>query len=483
MNITRRQFEKAACAAAVQLTLPILARGAAATPAKRPNVLVIQPDQHRGTIMRCAGDEQVITPNLDRLAAEGVRFANCASSSPVCSPFRGTFQTGLYPHTHGVDRNNVLLDPKLTTFAEVFAGTGYATGYIGKWHLDGGIPREQPGGYIMPGPRRQGWQEWYGYEKNHEYFDVWKYDDNQKKARVEEYDWEPAWHTDMALDFARRHRDRNGPWLYYVAYGPPHLPQQCPEEFLEMYDPNAFRLAPDVVGRFSAEKEKELREILQVYYGQVTAIDFEVGRLLKGLRESGVDRDTIILYTSDHGDKLGSHCSPNRLRGKAAPFANAFHIPLMIRWPAKIRPGQVHDCLVSSVDLAPTILDLAGLPIPSAMQGDSMATWCLTGKGKSNEALYMGLQGARTAGKAWRAVWDGRYVYSPGIFDVLYDHQEDPYEMRNLIDLPDYADVRSRLATLLLRLAERTRDPFLPHLRNMLPSGPGSSYVPGSVQS
>ena len=122
---------------------------------EKPNVLVIQPDQHRGTVMGCAGDSQVKTPNLDRLASEGIRFSRCASSSPVCSPFRGTMQTGLYCHTHGVDVNNILLNPELITFADLFADAGYATGYIGKWHLDGFKPRGW-GGFIEPGPRSSG---------------------------------------------------------------------------------------------------------------------------------------------------------------------------------------------------------------------------------------------------------------------------------------------------------------------------------------
>lgn len=467
-RMTRREFGKAACSGAACLSMPSILQGMG-TPRSTEmlNVLVIQPDQHRGTIMRCAGDQQVQTPNLDRLAHEGARFTHCVSSSPLCSPFRGTLQTGLYPHKHGVDSNNILLDPELRTFAECFAERGYATGYIGKWHLDGGIPKVQPGGYIEPGPRRQGWQEWYGYEKSHEYFDVWKYDENRKKVRVEGYNWEPTWHTDIALDFARRNRDNKKPWLYYIAYGPPHNPMECPDRFLDMYDPGAFKLPPDLVGKFSAKDEKTLRKIYQIYYGQVTAIDFEIGRLLKGLKELGVDDNTIILYTSDHGDKLGSHCRPRAFRGKAAPYATAFRIPLIVRWPGKIKPKQVHDCLVSSVDLAPTILDLAGLPVPSVMQGDSMASWCLTGKGKSNEALYLGLGGAKGKG-GWRAVWDGRYVYAPGKYNHLYDHKADPHEMNNLIHPQDHADVVQRMQQQLLTLAEKTDDPLLAVLKKML---------------
>ena len=431
------------------------------THAGRPNVLVLQPDQHRATIMGCAGDQQVTTPNLDRLAAEGIHFTHCVSSSPVCSPFRGTFQTGLYPHKHGVVRNNLLLDPGFTTFAEVFAGAGYATGYIGKWHLDGGIPAEQPGGFIEPGERRQGWQQWYGYEKSHEFFEVWKYDENRNKVRVEGYDWEPTWYTDVALDFARRNRDAGKPWLYYIAYGPPHAPLQCPQKYLDMYDPAGFVLPPDVVGKFPSEREQELRRILQIYYGQITAVDFEIGRVVQGLKELGLDDNTIILYTSDHGDRLGSHCDPIKgsLRGKSQPYATAFRIPLIVRWPSGIKPGQVCDALVNSVDLAPTLLELAGLDIPKIMQGDSMANWCLRGRGKRNEAVYF-------SGARWRAVWDGRYIFSPvGAFNILYDHKDDPYEMSNLFNSSEHTEAKARMCNLLVGLAEKTEDPELPSVK------------------
>ena len=244
---------------------------------RRPNVLVIQPDQHRGTIMGCAGDTQVQTPNLDMLAGEGIRFSHTASSSPVCSPFRGTMQTGLYPHTHGVVGNNILLDPELTSFAEVFAEAGYATGYIGKWHLDGGIPERGSGGFIAPGPRRQGWQEWHAHEKGHSFFDVWTFDDRGDKVHFEDYDWEPTWHTDMALDFARRHRDADTPWLFYLGYGPPHKPEQCPDRFLDMYDIDEFELPPDVQGRFS----------VAVYRGRRLVTSKTDARYVKGRHSAG----------------------------------------------------------------------------------------------------------------------------------------------------------------------------------------------------
>ncbi len=466
---TRREFIGVAAGGAAAISLVGLISACAGQDGKRPNVLVLQPDQHRGTIMSCAGDKQIHTPNLDRLAAAGVRFTNCVSSSPVCSPFRASFQTGLYQHKHGVVRNNLLLDPDFTTFAEVFATAGYATGYIGKWHLDGGIPEVQPGGYIEPGERRQEWQDWNGYEKFHEYFKVWKYDENRNQVRVEGYDWEPTWHTDMALDFARHNRDAGKPWLYYIAYGPPHDPEQCPQKYLDMFDPDAFELPPDILAaEWPPEREKLLRWYYQVYYGLVTAIDVEVGRILDGLRDLGVYEDTIILYTSDHGDRLGSHRDPNQgyPRGKGAPYATAFRIPLIIHWPREIRPGQVYDTLVSNVDFAPTLLDMAGLGVPAVMQGDSIASWCLKGRGIENEAVYLGIGGPPdTRSRGWRGVWDGRYVFSPLGYNVLYDHQADPYEMNNLFDSPEHAAVRRRMCQLLAELAEKTEDPLLPQVR------------------
>ena len=205
---------------------------------KRPNILIIQPDQHRGSVMGCAGDINVNTPHLDQFAEEGIRFTKCFSASPVCSPFRGTMQTGLYCYQHGVVRNNIQMDTDLKTIAEYYVDSGYATGYIGKWHLDGGWPDPWPHGrkkgmplnlgYVPP-QNRQGWQDWLGYEKSHQYFNVAKINEQGKAVKIPGYDWEPEWMTDEALRFIRQKERENKPWMYYLAYGPPHLPNECPD--------------------------------------------------------------------------------------------------------------------------------------------------------------------------------------------------------------------------------------------------------------
>ncbi len=444
----------------------------------QPNILIIQPDQHRADVMGCSGNAMAFTPNLDKLASRGVRFSNAASASPVCCPFRATLQTGLYIHEHGVVQNGIQLKHEFETIGEIFSENGYATGYIGKWHLEGFLPEDTVGGFIEPGEARQGWQEWLGYEKSHEYLKVWKYNDDWEKVRLPDYDWEPAWHTDMALDFIRRKTKEDRPWCYYVAYGPPHKPEQCLPEFLDRYAPAAFTLPPDAERDLPEDKKKELREIMQIYYAQVSAVDHEVGRLVEGLKKMELDDKTIIVYVSDHGDVLGSHNGDivqkyietrrnvnNILRTKGKPFSTAFRIPFIVSGPDVNKHGLVCDALVSSVDLAPTILDLAGIEIPDYMKGKSMADWYTEGQGPEQPYIYMGLHDNQ---RAWRAVWDGQHLLSLLDYQLFYDHSKDPYELDNLFNDPAFESKRKELESILIKLARETGDPILPRLESSI---------------
>ncbi len=452
----------------------VLFAGTKKSEQKRPNILIIQPDQHRADYMGCAGHASVQTPNLDKLASEGVRFTKAASASPVCCPFRATMQTGLYIHEHGVVDNTIPLNSEFKGIAEIFTDNGYSTGYIGKWHLGGFLPKEIPGGYIEE-DARFGWQEWYGYEKSHEFLDVWKYNENQEKVPVEGYEWEPTWHTDMAMDFIERKTKEDQPWCYYIAYGPPHNPEQCTQEFLDMYNPDDFELTPDAQ-KLPKEKRDKLRKILQVYHAQVTAIDFEIGRIEQKLKEIGADENTIIVYTSDHGDVLGSHheeivqkyIKDNRslksiLRTKGKPFSMAFRVPFIIKGADVKKPGLVTDALLNSVDMVPTILGLAGIDAPKYMQGKDLSAWYSKGKGPKQDYLYMGL---RDVTNAWRAVWDGEYFLSDLAYNNLYNVEKDPMELNNLYNNPAYAKKQKELQKELIRLAKETRDPILIRLEN-----------------
>jgi arylsulfatase A-like enzyme len=282
----------------------------------------------------------------------------------------------------------------------------------------------------------------------------------------------------MALDFIQRKTEKNQPWCYYLAYGPPHKPEQCLPEFLEMYDTGAFKLPAGAKEALSEDQEQELRRILQMYYAQVTAVDHEIGRLMKGLKKTGADQNTIIIYVSDHGDVLGNHNPDivrkyvetgrnlnNTLRTKGKPFSTAFRIPLIITAPVVSNPGLESKALVSSVDLVPTILDLAGIEVPDYMQGISMADWITKGEGPEQAHLYMGLHNNQNA---WRAVWDGQYLLSLLDYQLFYELDSDPHEQNNLYDHPDFEDKRKAYETILLELAEETGDPILARLENSI---------------
>ncbi len=418
-------------------------------PQKQPNLLIIQPDQHLGTVMGCAGHSMVQTPNLDRLAGSGIRFAQAVSNAPICTPMRGMMQTGVYWYRNGAPRNNWRLAEGLPGFAEFFAAAGYRTGYVGKWHLDGGWLEDSPGGFVPP-ERRKGWQQWHGYESGHCFNTIYRVLENGDREVIEGYDWEPTWHTDMTLHFIDACNQTATPWSHYTAYGPPHTPEQCPAEFRDLYPAAAIPLSPaqrETI-RTAAEEEK-LRGHLQTYFGQISAIDHEVGRLLEGLDRRGLAENTIVLYISDHGDILGTR-SLNRkgkrvFRCKGHPTMSALRIPCLLRWPGQIPSKQVSDALVSAIDLAPTMLELAGLPVPDHMQGSSFADICRGRTEAGPEAVYLGLR----LENGWRGIWDGRHLYSPE-HQVLYDINKDPHELQNMFhqDKALRKDCQSRLIEL-----------------------------------
>jgi arylsulfatase A-like enzyme len=466
-TLTRRQFNSG-------LATGLLGAAAGSPVAERPpNVLVIQTDQQRADALGCAGNDQIQTPHLDRLAAQGTRFSRSVSASPSCTPSRGTFQTGLHPHDHGAFLNGVPMRLTATSFAQVFERRGYATGYAGKWHLSGAAGKRKRHGFVPP-EHRHGWQEWHGYELGHSYFRVWTLDAQGKRMRVPGYDWEPTWQTDVALRFIERENSHGRPWLFQISYGPPHWPQECPDRFRDLYPPDSFRLAPDVADRFPAKRENQLRRKMQVYYGQVTAVDYEVGRVLEGLDRLGLAGNTIVLFTSDHGDVLGSHCHPThgRLRWKNAPYASAFRIPLIFRSPGRVRAGQVCDALVDGVDVAPTLLELAGLGAPPEMRGRSHASWCTQGRGPEREAIYLSgiLRGSDPVAGRWRGIWDGRWVYAPLGYRVLFDHAADPYERANRFSAKRYVQQRKRMHERMVEMARDRADPALDAVAAIRPS-------------
>ena len=415
-----------------------------------PNVIVIMPDQMRGQAMGVAGNRQIRTPNLDRLAAEGIYLPNTFANNPVCCPARATILTGRYPHGHGVIVNDLRLRESVVTLAERLAGAGYATGFVGKWHLDGGFRRP---GYVAPGPRRQGFGFWAASVCDHRHFKGVYFRDTDEPIRIDRF--EPEVWTDEALGFIGANRDR--PFFLWWTCGPPHNPYAAPERYERLYDPETLELRPNhkPVPRFGR------REDIAKYYAAITGIDDQVGRLTAQLDRWGLTDDTLIIFTSDHGDMLGSQGTAF----KCKPWAESIRVPGILRYPRKIKPRQERDLLFSHVDLAPTILAYCGLEVPDDAHGRDLSK-LLSGRPEADpepEAVFFQIYEPRkpwSVPDAWRGVRTKGYVYAR--FEdkpwVLYDTARDPYELSNLVGQPSAAGVQARLDKLIEQEMARTGD-------------------------
>jgi len=428
---------------------------------RRPNLLFVFADQMRGMDMGCAGNVEVKTPTLDRLAGEGAMFRQAFANCPVCTPSRATILTGCYPLTHRAVANDVPLPADQTTIANVLREAGYRTGYVGKWHLDG-VPRDR---FTPPGERRQGFDFWAAWNCAHAYLSGRAYRDGPEPIDLVGY--EPVGHTDLALEFLRQQDAR--PFCLFVSWGTPHAPyRDAPEECLSRYDPAAVTLRanyrdepPD--GFRKLEQPLSPREALAGYYAHITALDEQLGRLLAELERQGSADETIVVFTSDHGDMLWSH----GMVKKEQPWAESIRIPLLIRWSGRVAAGRVSDELVSTADFAPTLLRLLGLDVPDSMEGADLSDVVLSDAAAGPESVWLLEpiivdQGAAQGIRQWRGVRTKRHTYArwyDGAGWLLYDNEADPYQMTNLIDSPDHAGLRAEMERLVDDWLAKTGDP------------------------
>ncbi len=431
----------------------------------RPNLIFVFADQLRGFDLACAGNPQVATPHLDRLAAEGIRFDRAFANSPVCTPSRGTILTGQLPLDHGAVVNDVPLGDA-PTIAELLAASGYHTGYIGKWHLDG-VPRDR---FTPPGPRRHGFDYWAAYNCSHDYYRTYKYFlDDPEPVAVEGY--EPHVQTDLAVSFLRR--QRSGPFALYLSWGPPHDPyDQVPDEYRQLYAADAVTHRPNV-RRPAAGPDPD--RTLADYFAAITALDEQMGRILEVVRETGHDHDTIVVFTADHGDMLWSH----GMVKKQQPWEESIRIPLIVRWPGVIPAGRVSDVVVSTVDYVPTLLGLMNIDHQPDFAGRDLSH-ILAGEAPDARTLAHGVPlmnivpvdaGARQGIPEWRGVRTAQYTYVEQLGRVpwlLYDNDADPYQLTNLVGHDDHAEVQRELHNELTEWLNEADDPFvsgLEHLR------------------
>lgn len=431
---------------------------AADTPRRQPpNIVLVLADQWRAQATGYAGDPNVKTPHLDRLQREAVSFRHAISTVPVCCPARATILTGQRALTHGVFLNDVPLSPEALTLAEVLQTAGYQTGYIGKWHLDG-----QGRSSFIPRERRQGFDYWKVLECTHNYNRSSYYADGPEKLLWQGYD--AIAQTDDAQAYLRTRAQTGRPFFLYLSWGPPHDPYQtAPEKDRDQYRAQDLRLRPNV----PQETEAEAREMLAGYYAHCTALDECLGRLRETLKKTGLDDNTIFIFSSDHGDMLGSHGA----RNKQQPYDESIRIPLLIRWPAGLGPQDRElDALVRLDDLMPTLLGLCGEPIPSSVEGLDFSGYLRGGPDPSDGVVLIGCpapfgQWSRNrGGREYRGVRTARYTYVRDLNGpwLLFDNQADPYQQTNLIGQPSHASLQAELDALLARKLHAAHDDFHP---------------------
>jgi arylsulfatase A-like enzyme len=459
------------------------------TTAQQPNVLFVFADQLRATALSCAGNPDVRTPNIDRLAANGAQFDHACANYPLCTPSRASIVSGQHAQTNTVVTNDLALPTSAPSVASEFGEAGYRCGYIGKWHLDG-VPRDK---WTPPGERRHGFDDyWAAYNCTHDYFDAPYYTDDPRPKTHDEY--EPVGQTDLAVEYLSGVKH---PFCLFLSWGPPHDPYELvPDEYRAMYDPAELELRPNAApilpSAFPPESNRPSdsphpapamdfappirawetgercpytgpREVLADYYAAVTALDDQLGRLLDALKRNALLEDTIVVFTADHGDMLWSQ----GLNQKGSPYEESIRVPFIVHWPAEVPDHRVTSDVISTVDFAPTLLGLAGQAVPDEMDGTDLSDVVLREDSGQQEAAFI-----YNLRQEWRGVRTLEETYvrvRPGTFDhlphdggdwLLYDNAGDPFQFENRIFDASCAERRDELERLLsVRLSE-TEDDF-----------------------
>lgn len=497
-QITRREFvrEAAVSAAAVSLVSCSLSAKAEQKSPKRPNLVFVFPDEFRKQAIGFMKQDPVITPHLDRFAAESLVLTDAVSNRPVCSPFRAMLLTGKYPFSNGVTTNcwsatvkhGIRLRESEKCISDVLQDKGYHLGYIGKWHLEA---PEEPYVYPLgpnnawdeftpPGPRRHGFDFWhsYGCWDDHLKPHYWSTDAARNESKVVE-EWSPKHEADVAISYIQnrdgKQRDPGKPFALFLSMNPPHMPWgKVPQKYVEMYGEKTCEellTRPNV--DLSAPAAAPARKWARHYFAAVTGVDEQFGRILQSLKQEGLEENTIVVFTSDHGEMMGSH----GLMYKNWWYEESMGIPFLIRWPGRIPPRR-DNLLLSVPDMMPTLLGLMGLAdaIPTAVEGRDYSSLML-GKGgtRFQSALYLNVD-PTGAERGARGVRTSRYTYvvrrgqdggegGDKVERFLYDNEKDPYQMKSIA--AEYPKQAEQLHKELVYWLERTRDPELDRFKSM----------------
>jgi arylsulfatase A-like enzyme len=444
--MNRRKFVAGAAASVGALALGHHAN--AATP-KRPNLVFVFADQLCYGSCGYAGNEFARTPNMDKLAADGCNFHQAISSTPVCAAHRCSLMTGKYQSSTGMVINELRMSPYHECFGESLTKSGYRTGYIGKWHMWANQLGQHDlikNGFVPPGPYRLGFDGfWAAYNFNHVYHRAPYFLDDPTPHIRDGY--EPDGQTDMAIHFLKDTKKSAVPFALFLSWGPPHLPwtwDNVDSEHAELYRHANLPQAPnfsnvsDPYGdnwqKLPPNYEQVAEDRKRIYYAQVANLDWNLGRLMKALEDTGEADNTIVVLTSDHGEMFGAHGR----EGKLIFYEEAARVPFLVRWPARIPAKTVSDALLGTPDIMPTLLTMMDIGIPSAVEGMDLSRQAMGKDGADHEPAHMQGMGATaswTDGTEWRALRDHEYTYAIYRRDgkeLLFHNRQDPYQMIDL---------------------------------------------------
>ena len=428
-----------------------------------PHIIYILSDEHCGTAMSHVGDQNVSTPNMDRLASEGVSFRNAYANCPICTPSRGTIFSGRHAHAGPVQFFFDVYKATSPSTATILRSAGYHTAYFGKWHC--GVVQDQEPDEVRqnrqdytrwpmrtPEYHRGGFQDWFGFEVNNAPFKGFYYYQNEVNPRkINGYQTDVL--TDMAIQYLNEYGHQK-PLFLVLSVEPPHFPLDVPDQFMH-FDPAELKTQPNFLNT------TEMREKLATYYAMVENLDWNIGRLSNALSQNAQFADnTLTVYFSDHGDFMGNHGLFER---KENPHQEAVRVPAIFHWPNQIPEQGLRDNLFSLVDMLPTTLGLLEIDIPNHLQGKDFSSALLNKPFVEPSHVLLEMCGNPRWNLDfldWRGLVTNKwkYAYYETGHELLFDLEKDPYEQTNLVDTQ--TEIRNQLRRQLLKTLAETREPY-----------------------
>ena len=451
---------------------------------KAPNLLFVFTDQHTFDMLGCYGNDQIISPNIDRLAEEGLLFTHCISNSPTCTPYRSILMSGRHTLYSGGYINDMPLIPGHgKKFAEVLRDAGYSTAYVGKWHLYGG-DRKRP---VPEGPMRYGFDDYFYTNNCHVGFrpgQCFYWNEQDEKVYFDE--WEVYGQTRQALEYLDEQKDADNPFALFVSWHPPHdmgkfdgedgerhFRYWAPDELMQFYVRDSIQVRPGM------ESAPDLRKMYHGMMAQVTGVDIAFGWLMDKLEEIGVDDNTLVVFTSDHGDMLEFDGAPEC---KQYAHDYSLRVPYIMRWPGKIQAGQKTGLLFGALDIMPSVLGLMDMEVPEECHGKNLAESILDGDEDAVDYIPLwsfyenSFKGVVTKDWTYSTLKDATEASH---HSILFDRKNDPYQLNNLFESEKHQAVKDSLWQLTAVWMEKFGDVF--YTREDLDQAFGLSSLPHTM--